>query len=745
MRRCCPTDGMFHRAHSLRENWFLYLLLLVYVVLISVVISHHEPWADEAQAWLLARDSGPLELLFKNLHYEGHPGLWYLVLFLPSKLLPYGSINVLSGLIATVGVYLFLRYSPFPKPIKLLFPFSYFIFYQYSIVARSYVLLPPLFFLLAIVYKDKTVKIYRFTAFACLIAYTSIYTMLFAIMLMLIHLIDLIRVRSELDRKTITRQIKAYAAFAIVIALIVIQLWQPDDSSFATSYNFSVRRFFRMGSTALNDSTTEIHYISALIMIVSLIWFWQRKALSLYLLPTLAILALFSIKYYNIWHQGILFLVWVFAMWISFEEHRNSVDAVRLHRLQNITMKLALVSFSLVMGIHIYWSFAVSSADLRGDYSVSKAVANYIKDNRLEDKKIYATGFWSTTILPYFDENIFDNHNDGKKPAFWLWAKDNGRMENFNQILQDQPDMIIMHSAPSRNVRGYDSIKIFRGSLYWKNRVAGHSDFSLFRRRSLVIDAPLSVTVEPGGWFTAPVSMRDFTGTVEKPVLRWRLDGLDAAGRWRQSLYEGKLPITIRPSVAEPLGEVTVKLPNEHIVGVLTVWIEDANGEKIDENYVDLDITSGATPLHKLVVVPTGEDEGQNWRYTTDQPAAGWEKPLFDDGTWLKGMSPFAPDARTRWDTSDIWLRRRFTLDKPVMGAIIRVRHDEDAAVYFNGKFVYERLGYTGSYHDVKLNPAVIPNLTQGENLIAVHCQQTTGGQWIDVGLTVLFENGKSR
>ena len=113
--------------------------------------------------------------------------------------------------------------------------------------------------------------------------------------------------------------------------------------------------------------------------------------------------------------------------------------------------------------------------------------------------------------------------------------------------------------------------------------------------------------------------------------------------------------------------------------------------------------------------------------------------------TWLKGMSPFAPGARTRWDTSDIWLRRRFTLDKPVMGAIIRVRHDEDAKVYFNGKFVYERLGYTGSYHDVKLNPAVIPNLTQGENLIAVHCHQTTGGQWIDVGLAVLFENGKSR
>ena len=65
-----------------------YLVLLIYIISISVVIVKHEPWADEAQAWLLARDSGLFELLFKRLRYEGHPGLWYLILTPFSKLHP---------------------------------------------------------------------------------------------------------------------------------------------------------------------------------------------------------------------------------------------------------------------------------------------------------------------------------------------------------------------------------------------------------------------------------------------------------------------------------------------------------------------------------------------------------------------------------------------------------------------------------------------------------------------------------
>src|SRR5580692_9037029 len=42
------------------------------------LIVHHSPWRDEEQALLVARQ--PLGVLFSQLHYEGHPALYYLLL-----------------------------------------------------------------------------------------------------------------------------------------------------------------------------------------------------------------------------------------------------------------------------------------------------------------------------------------------------------------------------------------------------------------------------------------------------------------------------------------------------------------------------------------------------------------------------------------------------------------------------------------------------------------------------------------
>ncbi|HID56343.1 TPA: hypothetical protein EYP37_07425 [Candidatus Poribacteria bacterium] len=454
-----------------------YLVLLIYVILISLVIYKHEPWADEAQAWLLARDSNLFDLLFKRLRYEGHPGLWYLILFPFSKLLPYRSISLLSGLIAVLGVYVFLRYAPFPRFIRFTLPFTYFIFYQYAVIARSYVLLPALFFLTAIAYRDKREKIYRYTLLLALLAYTSVYTMLVAVVLMLLHTVDLVRERSKLDRELVVRHVKAYAAFVAFIGLILVQLWQPEDSSFARGYHLEIGRFIRLSRAVLNESTTEIGYLSILVLLISSLWFWLRGALPAYLASTTAVLALFSVKYYNSWHQGIIFLIWVFAMWISFEREWEEGKG-----LKGAIRRVTLISMIVVIGIQIFWSASVSISDFKGPYSAGKAAAEYIKSNHLEGRKIYATSFWTTSILPYFKENIFANHNGGRKPAFWFWAEDNRRIEDLNRILHDRPDLIIIGRPPKdlRELKGYKFIGLFPGELYWKRGIKERNDFAIF-------------------------------------------------------------------------------------------------------------------------------------------------------------------------------------------------------------------------------------------------------------------------
>lgn len=132
---------------------------------------------------------------------------------------------------------------------------------------------------------------------------------------------------------------------------------------------------------------------------------------------------------------------------------------------------------------------------------------------------------------------------------------------------------------------------------------------------------------------------------------------------------------------------------------------------------------------------------GGSWRATTDTPADDWFQPGFDASVWTEGRAGFgsgAPGAivRTRWNTPDIWLRRSFHLaERPPDSVKLRVRHDEDAEIYLNGVLALKTRGYIDDYEEFDIAPEALATLKPGSNTLAVHCRQTKGGQFIDVGL----------
>ncbi len=154
-------------------------------------------------------------------------------------------------------------------------------------------------------------------------------------------------------------------------------------------------------------------------------------------------------------------------------------------------------------------------------------------------------------------------------------------------------------------------------------------------------------------------------------------------------------------------------------------------------------------PIVKTIV-PTSQQKARQWRYTTSKPAAGWEKPGFDDSSWQKGPGGFGTKTtpgtvvRTEWKDSDIWLRRTFELEDEKLGRThLSIHHDEDAEVYINGRLVKKLQGYTASYIQAELDAEALKALKRGVNCIAVHCHQTQGGQYIDVGLVDVIERWK--
>ena len=151
-------------------------------------------------------------------------------------------------------------------------------------------------------------------------------------------------------------------------------------------------------------------------------------------------------------------------------------------------------------------------------------------------------------------------------------------------------------------------------------------------------------------------------------------------------------------------------------------------------------------PIVKTIV-PTSEKDGLEWRYTTEKPVDGWEQPGFDDSSWRKGPGGFGTKGtpgtavRTEWKGSDIWIRRTFELpDKKSGRTHLSIHHDEDAEVYINGRLASKLEGYTASYVEIELDEKALQALKVGTNGIAVHCRQTGGGQYIDVGLVNVTE-----
>ncbi len=143
------------------------------------------------------------------------------------------------------------------------------------------------------------------------------------------------------------------------------------------------------------------------------------------------------------------------------------------------------------------------------------------------------------------------------------------------------------------------------------------------------------------------------------------------------------------------------------------------------------------------IVIPTSEDVGLSWNYTTQRPAQGWNTGGFDASSWAEGPGGFGtagtPGAvvRTVWNTPDIWLRREITLpDRPSGQLQFRVHHDEDVEIYIDGVLAGTAQGFTSDYESLPINANVLASLKPGKHLLAVHCRQTAGGQYIDVGLT---------
>lgn len=131
-------------VENVRERWRgvdragSVAITLVFAAIVTWASLHHEPWRDEVVPLSIARQAGSLSELAAPLRFEGHPILWYLLLWLGWNAVGQTWVLKAASVGCAIGAVYLLNRSPLPWLLRILVTFSFFPLYQYSVISRGY-------------------------------------------------------------------------------------------------------------------------------------------------------------------------------------------------------------------------------------------------------------------------------------------------------------------------------------------------------------------------------------------------------------------------------------------------------------------------------------------------------------------------------------------------------------------------------------------------------------------------------
>lgn len=477
-------------------SWPDLAVLAGYIAVLCLAIPHYLPWEDEGRAWTAVRYFGLFDLIFHFLRYEGHPAVWYVILWPLAKLqMPYVYINWLSAACGIGGIYFLLRYSPFPFYVRAVLPFGFALAYEYAVVARSYCLFPLFGFMIAHEYRQPTRRPIRMAIFLALLANLSVHGTIVAGVFGASYAWDLYRERrTAVESSWSLKQARLAAGiFASSLAFVLIVIWPARDLKPPVSpgvghvlHEVAPAAYYPSGHPArllptsadpapekpsplaLNLGmgslkftgrlrTTFVYPIATfaplaiLFQVLVFVFVWLRGKPLLIAAPLL--LGVFIVQIYlRLWHTSLIWVALIMLLWAVWNEEERSTQPT----LQNA---VAFV-FALICVLQIPWTIEALRFERTHATYPAKATADYLK-SLPQNARI--DGFdHAYTVLPYFASYPFHLQKDDLGVA---------------AVLADQPDAILLRHATATGEQmsqlaraGYERKQSFCGTPFFPNQ-----------------------------------------------------------------------------------------------------------------------------------------------------------------------------------------------------------------------------------------------------------------------------------
>ncbi len=418
------------------------LSFIAYMAVVAVVMYFHEPWFDEAQSWLIARDSSFADLLTLRPHYEGHPPLWTLLLSIPAKTgVPYeiGLKGVQFLCAALLGGWLIFR-APFNRLTIALLPFTYFICFQYGVTARPYALLCVSLLMVAHYWKyadskpSNTWKLVLSLVLMCAISAYGIAIAAGFALAWVVRSVQIAGIKNAVCKifSNINRLL-GWILLAFVGFASVACIW-PAANAFGSRATFSgnshLIQFLYFifvvpsesmftafaGDVSLRRMSLGILPTIICVLISILIWAFaiciakRRKMLVSLILPYLTF-AIIATQYFTLHHAGIVFVFFIAQLWMFVDNKPLNFDIKLANKLSN---KCAFTQSIIVILLapSLIWNIFACVNDIRFDYSGSRALAQFIQRNHAENKRFVTSWLHKeekldsngNTISPEFED-----------------------------------------------------------------------------------------------------------------------------------------------------------------------------------------------------------------------------------------------------------------------------------------------------------------------------------------------------
>lgn len=465
--------------------------IILFFILTALSVSgtfFHEPWFDEIQAYLIARDASFHDIFFVLPHYEGHPPLWH-ILLLPAKLgLSCRAALNLAQIVTFAGFAAMLELrSPFGWKMKIFLSLNYYILYQYSVISRPYALFMLILLITAEIYPQKDEKPIKYLLTMVLLCLCHSYGIAIAGGLAVTDISRRLCTEKSfagLFRNTEKKLIIAYCLMLAAALAIIAEIFPASNargtnhvsiSSIIVSFVFCwtlIPSEALLTSMIRDDqgmSTAELSIPEIMICFIfsAVIWYAlitvcrKRKILSSLLLPYL-FTSFFMAVYSAPHHFGVFIALVLMILWMAQKKEPLSLSEItykleKREAFRKLSRVIPALFAILTAGINLSWSAHCFFKDITSPYDIGEQAAAWIKDNDLEDK--YIISGWNedtTRILTYgavningfIGKNIFSNAANGHTYCSHIMTTDEEYDEDIEKMkAKGNPDVIFSSSV----------------------------------------------------------------------------------------------------------------------------------------------------------------------------------------------------------------------------------------------------------------------------------------------------------